>query len=84
MRFLVDECTGPKVAEYLRGLGPEVFSVYDEARGADDSEIIRKAFDEAWILPRMTKTLAKRSIGIACRIEASFSCVLPMSAPATR
>src|ERR1700733_5918380 len=50
MRFLVDECTGPKVAEYLRGLGHEVFSVYDEARGADDSEIMRKAFDEAWIL----------------------------------
>ena len=33
MRFLVDECTGPKVAEWLRGQGHEVFSVFEEARG---------------------------------------------------
>jgi len=32
MRFLVDECTGPKVARWLREQGHEVFSVYDEAR----------------------------------------------------
>lgn len=50
MRFLVDECTGPKVAEWLRGQGHEVFSVYDDARGTDDEEIIQKAFVEAWIL----------------------------------
>ncbi len=37
MRFLVDECTGPKVAQWLRDQGHEVFSVYDEARGLDDS-----------------------------------------------
>ena len=50
MRFLVDECTGPKVAEWLRQQGHEVFSVYDEARGIEDEEIIQKAFDEDWIL----------------------------------
>lgn len=27
MRFLVDECTGPKVAEWLRKQNHEVFSV---------------------------------------------------------
>ena len=35
MRFLVDECIGPAVAEWLRRLKHEVFSVYDEARGLD-------------------------------------------------
>ncbi len=50
MRFLVDECTGPAVAEWLRGQGYEVFSVYDEARGLNDDAIIQKAFTENWIL----------------------------------
>lgn len=50
MRFLVDESTGPAVAEWLRHEGHEVFSVYDEARGMNDEDIIRKAFIENWIL----------------------------------
>ena len=50
MRFLVDECTGPKVAGGLRSQGHEVFSVYDEARGLDDAAILKKAFSEIWIL----------------------------------
>jgi predicted nuclease of predicted toxin-antitoxin system len=50
MRFLVDECTGPAVARWLRQQGHEVFSVYDQARGMEDAEIIRKAFVEDWVL----------------------------------
>jgi len=50
MRFLVDECTGPAVAEWLPGQKHEVFSVYDEARGLDDDAIIQKAYTEKWIL----------------------------------
>lgn len=50
MRFLVDECTGPKVAEWLRAQNHEVFSVFDEARGMEDDEIIRKSFDENLLL----------------------------------
>jgi len=50
MRFLVDECTGPAVARWLRSRGFEVFSVYDEARGLDDEAVLRKAFTEAWVL----------------------------------
>lgn len=50
MRFLVDECTGPAVARWLREHKHEVFSVYEEARGMDDDDIIRKAFAENWIL----------------------------------
>jgi predicted nuclease of predicted toxin-antitoxin system len=50
MRFLVDDCTGPKVAAWLRGEGHEVFSVFDEARGVEDDQVIQKAYDENWIL----------------------------------
>lgn len=50
MRFLVDECTGPAVARWLREQKHEVFSVYEEARGMDDDDIIRKAFVENRIL----------------------------------
>lgn len=49
MRF-IDECTGPKVAEWLRTENHEVFSVYDEARGTDDETLLQKAFSENWIL----------------------------------
>jgi predicted nuclease of predicted toxin-antitoxin system len=50
MRFLVDECTGRKAATWLRQQMHEVFSVYDEARGMPDDDIIQKAFTENWIL----------------------------------
>ena len=50
MRFLVDESTGPAVAAWLRQQGHELFSVYAEARGMDDDDIIHKAFTENWIL----------------------------------
>lgn len=50
MRFLVDESTGPAVAEWLRQQGHEVFSVYTEARGMSDEDIIRKALAENWTL----------------------------------
>lgn len=50
MRFLVDECTGPRVAQWLREQGHAVFSVFEEARGSDDDSIIQKACDENWIL----------------------------------
>jgi hypothetical protein len=36
IRFLVDECTGPAVASWLRDQNNDVFSVFDEARGMDD------------------------------------------------
>ena len=46
MRFLIDECTGPIVAEWLRDLNHDVFSVYNDARGLDDNSIIEKAYTE--------------------------------------
>ncbi len=50
MRFLIDECTGSKVANWLRDENHEVFSVFDEARGISDDEVLIKASDENWIL----------------------------------
>ena len=50
MKFLVDECTGPSVAAWLRDEGHEVFSVYEDARGIEDDIIFQKAFDENWVL----------------------------------
>jgi len=50
MRFLVDESTGPAVAEWLRENGHEVFSVFNEARGMQDGDIMEKAFRDNWIL----------------------------------
>ncbi len=50
MRFLVDECTGPAVAHWLREQEYEVFSVYEEVRGMDDDDVIAKAYAENWIL----------------------------------
>lgn len=50
MRFLVDECTGPAVARWLRDQGHEVYSVYEEASGASDDEILRRAYADNWIV----------------------------------
>ncbi|MEW6572207.1 MAG: DUF5615 family PIN-like protein [Bacillota bacterium] len=50
MRFIVDECTGPAVARWLRQNEHDVFSVYEEARGLDDESILQKAAAEDRIL----------------------------------
>jgi len=50
MRFIVDECTGPSVAEWLRNQNHDVFSAYEDARGMTDDEIVLKAYKENWIL----------------------------------
>jgi predicted nuclease of predicted toxin-antitoxin system len=39
MRFLVDECTGTSVADWLKSINHEVFSVFEQWRGAIDDEI---------------------------------------------
>ena len=50
MRFLVDECTGPAVAKWLRALDHDVFSVYEDVRGLSDDEVIVLAYAENRIL----------------------------------
>jgi predicted nuclease of predicted toxin-antitoxin system len=61
MRFLVDECTGPAVATWLRDNGYETFSVYEQARGASDDWIIRKSADEDWILITNDKDFGEKA-----------------------
>jgi predicted nuclease of predicted toxin-antitoxin system len=50
MKFLVDECTGPAVAHWLKQQGHDVFSVFDQARGIDDDKVIEIARIEERIL----------------------------------
>jgi len=60
MRFLVDECTGPSAAVWLRSQGYEVFSVHEQSRGAGDDVLIEKAFAENWILVTNDKDFGEK------------------------
>jgi predicted nuclease of predicted toxin-antitoxin system len=60
MRFLVDECTGPIVAKWLRAHGHDVFSVYESAHGMADEEILRKAQAETWIVVTNDKDFGEK------------------------
>ena len=73
MRFVVDECTGPAVASRLRELGHQVFSVYESARGAGDSEILRMAVETESILVTNDKDFGDLVFGQA---EPHFGVVL--------
>ncbi|WP_281635725.1 DUF5615 family PIN-like protein [Flavobacterium marginilacus] len=50
MRFLIDECVGTSVSEYLKSNNHIVFSVFDEWRGATDEELLQKSILENYIL----------------------------------
>jgi predicted nuclease of predicted toxin-antitoxin system len=50
MKFLVDECVGSSVATFLKNKKHEVFSVFDDWRGANDDEILEKCFLENFII----------------------------------
>jgi predicted nuclease of predicted toxin-antitoxin system len=43
MKYIVDECTGPRVANWLLSLGFDVFSVPMQGRGMADLQILEKA-----------------------------------------
>ena len=46
MRFVVDECTGPSVALWLRARGHDVVSIYDDLPRAPDNDILAFAVRE--------------------------------------
>lgn len=50
MRFLVDECTSPGMAKWLREQGYDVFSIFDEVPGSPDDLVLDKAFKDSRIL----------------------------------
>jgi len=74
MRFLVDESTGPWVAQWLREHGHEVFSVFEQARGMDDNDIIQKAFSENWVLLTNDKISRTRFSETRSRTKGLFYC----------
>ena len=69
MRFLVDECTGPAVASWLRDQSNDVFSVFDEARGMDDEDIIRKVRAEQRFLITNDKDFGDKVYRVLRQIE---------------
>jgi predicted nuclease of predicted toxin-antitoxin system len=50
MRFVVDECTGPPVAQWLRNQGHDAISIFDDARGADDDHVLSLAYNDGRVL----------------------------------
>jgi predicted nuclease of predicted toxin-antitoxin system len=50
VRFLVDESTGPEVAGWLRELGHDARSVYEQMRGKSDQEILNKGVQDRRII----------------------------------
>lgn len=60
MRFLVDECTGPAVARWLTEQGHDAVSVFDEASGIPDQEVIRWAYDGRRILSTNDKDFGEK------------------------
>jgi predicted nuclease of predicted toxin-antitoxin system len=60
MRFIVDECTGPAVAHWLRSQGYDVISVFEECRGIDDEEIMDKAVAHDSILITSDKDFGQK------------------------
>jgi predicted nuclease of predicted toxin-antitoxin system len=62
MRFLVDECTGPSVARWLREQGYDVFSVYEESRGAEDDFLLSKANSDGRILVTNDKEFGEKVV----------------------
>ncbi len=50
MRGIVDECLGPVVARWLRGEGYDVISIFEDARGSVDEDILAWAVREDRVL----------------------------------
>ena len=73
MRFLVDECTGPNVASWLRDNDYEVFSVFDDARGMKElptpiTRFICRCHRKTGSIRPEKKLLAARVNGVLERI----------------
>lgn len=60
MRFLVDECVGPAVGSWLRARGHDVYSIYEQARGADDDTIFGMARSDSRILLTSDKDFGEK------------------------
>ena len=79
MRFLVDECTGPAVARWLRNQSHEVFSVYEEARGTVDDDVLDKACNENWVLITNDRDFGEKVYREKSRIMVSYCFAFKMN-----
>jgi predicted nuclease of predicted toxin-antitoxin system len=61
-KFLVDESTGVRIAELLKDLGYDTYSVAQKIRGATDQRVLSKAVREKRILITNDKELASLAI----------------------
>ena len=50
MKFLVDECVGPKVSQWLIQLNYDTSSIYHDFRGMNDQLVLAKAVKENRVL----------------------------------
>lgn len=50
MKFLVDECVGPTVSDWLKQNNYDAISIYDDSPGINDDSVLEKAFTEHRIL----------------------------------
>ena len=58
---MIDECISPRVGHWLREQGHEVSSIFEEARGATDEEILHKAHRESRILVTSDKDFGEKA-----------------------
>jgi predicted nuclease of predicted toxin-antitoxin system len=49
-KFIVDECTGPFVAQWLKSKGYTVLSIYEDLPGLKDIEILKIAQSQSWVI----------------------------------
>ena len=57
-KFLVDESTGVKIADFLSDLGYNAYSVTQEMRGSSDQAVLDKAVQEERVIVTNAKELA--------------------------
>jgi len=60
MRFLVDECAGPGLAKWLREQGHDVVSVFDQAQGMTDDDVLNIALANERILITVDKDFGEK------------------------
>jgi len=60
MRFIVDECAGPAVSDWLMALGHYVVCVRKSAKGSSDNQVIDRAFHENRVLITIDKDFGEK------------------------
>lgn len=55
MKFLIDECVGHGIAQWLQDQGYDAISILEVSPGISDDEVLNKAFNEDRILVTMDK-----------------------------